>query len=137
VVVKTTAYNGQVPGPLLRVREGVPVTIDVTNASANSDIVHWHGLAIDSLNDGAMEEGSPMIAPGGTLRYSYTPKPGGRAGTTPTRGRAAIFRWGLTAGSLDFCWWKGSRTAGLRSGDFSCHSSLGAVFCADGGDDAG
>jgi FtsP/CotA-like multicopper oxidase with cupredoxin domain len=77
VVVKTTAYNGQVPGPLLRVREGVPVNIDVTNASANPDIVHWHGLAIDSLNDGAMEEGSPMIAPGGQLRYTYTPKPAG------------------------------------------------------------
>jgi FtsP/CotA-like multicopper oxidase with cupredoxin domain len=77
VVVKTAAYNGQVPGPMLRVREGVPVTIDVTNASANPDIVHWHGLAIDSLNDGAMEEGSPMIAPGALLRYSFTPRPAG------------------------------------------------------------
>ena len=65
VTVKTLAFNGQVPGPLLRLREGVPVTIDVTNASADPDIVHWHGLAIDSLNDGAMEEGSPMI-PAGT-----------------------------------------------------------------------
>ena len=36
VVVKTTGYNGQVPGPLLRVKEGVPVTIDVTNATAES-----------------------------------------------------------------------------------------------------
>src|SRR5208282_3435709 len=53
VNVKTLAYNGQVPGPLLRLREGVPVSIDVTNASADPDIVHWHGLAIDSLNDGA------------------------------------------------------------------------------------
>jgi FtsP/CotA-like multicopper oxidase with cupredoxin domain len=77
VSIKTTAYNGQVPGPLLRLREGVPATIDVTNASANPDIVHWHGLAIDSLNDGAMEEGSPMIAPGGQLRYTYTPRPAG------------------------------------------------------------
>jgi FtsP/CotA-like multicopper oxidase with cupredoxin domain len=59
------------------VREGVPVTIDVTNASAIPDIVHWHGLAIDSLNDGAMEEGSPMIAPGGQLRYTFTPRPAG------------------------------------------------------------
>ncbi len=77
VEVKTTAYNGQVPGPLLRLREGMPVAIDVTNSSANPDIVHWHGLAIDSLNDGAMEEGSPMIAPGGLLRYTYMPRPAG------------------------------------------------------------
>jgi FtsP/CotA-like multicopper oxidase with cupredoxin domain len=77
VTVKTTAYNGQVPGPLLRLREGVPVTIDVSNASPNPEIVHWHGLAIDSRNDGAMEEGSPMIMPGGKLRYNFTPRPAG------------------------------------------------------------
>jgi FtsP/CotA-like multicopper oxidase with cupredoxin domain len=77
ITVKTIAYNGQVPGPLLRLREGVPVTIDVTNASQNPDLTHWHGLAIDSLNDGAMEEGSPMIATGQTHRYSLTPKPSG------------------------------------------------------------
>ena len=75
--VKTLAYNGQVPGPLLRMREGIPVTIDVTNATSSPDIVHWHGLAIDALNDGAMEEGSPMIAAGTTHRYSFTPKPSG------------------------------------------------------------
>jgi FtsP/CotA-like multicopper oxidase with cupredoxin domain len=77
VSVKTFAYNGQAPGPLLQLKEGVPVTIDVTNATSNPDLTHWHGLAIDSLNDGAMEEGSRMIAPGATLRYSFTPKPAG------------------------------------------------------------
>ncbi len=77
ITVKTLAFNGQVPGPLLRLREGVPVTIDVTNASSLPDITHWHGLAIDSLNDGAMEEGSPMIAVGETHRYSFAPKPSG------------------------------------------------------------
>ena len=77
VTIKTLAYNSQIPGPLLRLREGTPVTIDVSNASANSDLTHWHGLAIDSLNDGAMEEGSPMIPPGSTHRYTFTPKPSG------------------------------------------------------------
>src|SRR5258708_24036184 len=77
VPIKTVAYNGQVPGPLLRLRQGVPVSIDLTNAGTDPDIVHWHGLAIDSLNDGAMEEGSPMITPGPTRRYTFTPKPAG------------------------------------------------------------
>src|SRR6201993_5176636 len=77
ITIKTIAYNSQVPGPLLRLREGVPVTIDVTNASQMADLTHWHGLAIDSLNDGAMEEGSKMIAAGETHRYSFTPKPSG------------------------------------------------------------
>ncbi len=77
VTIKTLAYNGQVPGPVLQLREGVPVIIDVTNASSGPDLVHWHGLAIDSLNDGAMEEGSPMIPVNKTQRYSFTPKPSG------------------------------------------------------------
>jgi FtsP/CotA-like multicopper oxidase with cupredoxin domain len=75
--LKTVTYNGQVPGPTLRLTEGKPVSIEVTNATSSPDLVHWHGLAIDSLNDGAMEEGSPMIEPGKTLRYSFTPRPSG------------------------------------------------------------
>ena len=39
--------------------------------------MHWHGLTTDSLNDGAMEEGSPMIPAGGLLRYHLTPNPAG------------------------------------------------------------
>jgi FtsP/CotA-like multicopper oxidase with cupredoxin domain len=77
VTVETVAYNGQVPGPLLRLKEGKPVLIDVLNNSPQEDIVHWHGLAIDSANDGAMEEGSPMIPAAGRLRYSFTPRPTG------------------------------------------------------------
>ena len=77
VTIKTLAYNGQVPGPVLRLQEGKQVTIDVTNAGPESDIVHWHGLYTDSYNDGAMEEGSPMIQPGRTQRYALSPKPSG------------------------------------------------------------
>ena len=77
VTIKTLAFNSQAPGPLLRLRQGVPVTIDVTNAGPEADLTHWHGLAIDSLNDGAMEEGSPMILPGTTHRYTFTPDPVG------------------------------------------------------------
>ena len=77
IAVATTAYNGQVPGPTLRLRRGKPVSIDVTNASSRADIVHWHGLRTDPLNDGATEEGSPLIQPGQMLRYHLTPEPSG------------------------------------------------------------
>ena len=77
VNINTTAFNGQVPGPVLRLRQGVPVTIDVANQSDHQDLVHWHGLTTDSLNDGAMEEGSLMIPAGGHLRYHLTPNPAG------------------------------------------------------------
>src|SRR5581483_12200807 len=56
-VIKTLGYNGTIPGPLLRLREGRPVRIEVLNNSRDPEIVHWHGLKIPSAMDGAMEEG--------------------------------------------------------------------------------
>jgi FtsP/CotA-like multicopper oxidase with cupredoxin domain len=75
--ISTVAYNGQVPGPLLRMKQGREVTIEVTNRSADPEIVHWHGLHIPSNVDGSMEEGTPMIAPGASARYTFTPDPAG------------------------------------------------------------
>jgi FtsP/CotA-like multicopper oxidase with cupredoxin domain len=75
--IDTFAYNGMVPGPPLRFREGQPVTIDVTNDTDIEDIVHWHGLHLPAFMDGAMEEGSPMIAQGRTQRYNFAAKPAG------------------------------------------------------------
>jgi FtsP/CotA-like multicopper oxidase with cupredoxin domain len=75
--IKTVAYNGQVPGPLLRFKEGRPVTIDVTNHTDRPEVVHWHGLFLPSDVDGAMEEGTPPIAPSQTARYTFTPRPAG------------------------------------------------------------
>lgn len=77
VNIKTIAYNGQVPGPLIKVKQGAPISIDVTNNSGREDIVHWHGLRTDVINDGAMEEGSAMIGNGETLRYNLAPDPAG------------------------------------------------------------
>src|SRR5438270_4648893 len=39
VSIRTVASNGQVPGPTLRLKEGIPVAIDVTNATPNEEIV--------------------------------------------------------------------------------------------------
>jgi FtsP/CotA-like multicopper oxidase with cupredoxin domain len=77
ITVPTTAYNSQVPGPTLRLRRGRSLTIDVTNASSREDLVHWHGLRTDPVNDGAVEEGSSLIEPGESLRYHLTPEPSG------------------------------------------------------------
>jgi FtsP/CotA-like multicopper oxidase with cupredoxin domain len=76
-IIRTTAYNGTVPGPVLRLKEGQPVKINVTNDSGYANLIHWHGLMIPSLQDGATEEGSPIIDPGKSLTYSYVPKPTG------------------------------------------------------------
>jgi FtsP/CotA-like multicopper oxidase with cupredoxin domain len=76
-IIETFAYNGTVPGPMLRVREGRQVSIDVTNNTDIADIVHWHGLHLPAAEDGAMEEGSPMVQRGNTQRYSFAAKPAG------------------------------------------------------------
>ncbi|HEY2039688.1 MAG TPA: multicopper oxidase family protein [Edaphobacter sp.] len=75
--IKTIAYNQQVPGPLLRLKENVPVTIGVTNNSKDDEIVHWHGLFLPPEVDGAMEEGTPHIPSGESARYTFTPSPVG------------------------------------------------------------
>jgi FtsP/CotA-like multicopper oxidase with cupredoxin domain len=76
-VVETIAYNGKVPGPLIRWPENKPIRIQVTNHSSVPEIVHWHGLFTEPYMDGAMEEGSPMIAPGATFLYDFVPRPAG------------------------------------------------------------
>ena len=75
--IKTTAYNAQVPGPLFRLKEGQPVTIDITNQTDIAEVLHWHGLFLPPEVDGAMEEGTPAIAPGAKVRYTFTPRPAG------------------------------------------------------------
>jgi FtsP/CotA-like multicopper oxidase with cupredoxin domain len=76
-IIKTTGYNGKVPGPVLRLQEGRPVNIKVINNAGYDDLVHWHGLYLPALQDGATEEGSPIIPVGQSLIYSFTPKPNG------------------------------------------------------------
>jgi FtsP/CotA-like multicopper oxidase with cupredoxin domain len=75
--IHTVAYNGRVPGPLIRWPEGKPIVIDVLNRTSVPEIVHWHGMEIPAEMDGSAEEGSPMIPPGGQLRYAFTPRPPG------------------------------------------------------------
>jgi FtsP/CotA-like multicopper oxidase with cupredoxin domain len=75
--IRTAAYGGQIPGKLLRVTEGKPVTIEIFNRLDRAEVVHWHGQWISPAVDGSMEEGTPMIAPGARTRISFTPRPAG------------------------------------------------------------
>ena len=76
-IVETLAYNGTVPGPLLRVSEGKPVTIEVINDTGNPEMVHWHGLHLPPNVDGAHEEGTPMVQARDRRSYTFTPNPTG------------------------------------------------------------
>jgi FtsP/CotA-like multicopper oxidase with cupredoxin domain len=76
-IIETIGYNGSVPGPILRFREGQSVSVQVENQTSSPELVHWHGLAIPSQVDGAMEEGTPFVPAHGANRYSFVPRPSG------------------------------------------------------------
>ena len=76
-VISTIGYNGISPGPLLRMKEGVPVTVNVVNETDVPEFVHFHGLLIPSELDGAEEEGTPAVPPHGKRTYQFTPTPAG------------------------------------------------------------
>lgn len=74
---RTTGYNGQAPGPVLRVPEGKTVCVDVSNNTEVPELVHWHGFYVPSSVDGSAEEGTPYIPPGGRTRLTFTAMPSG------------------------------------------------------------
>jgi FtsP/CotA-like multicopper oxidase with cupredoxin domain len=77
VVISTIGYSNRVPGPLLRMREGKLVTVDVVNDTDVPEYVHWHGLLVPSEVDGAEEEGTPPVPPHGRRRYQFVARPTG------------------------------------------------------------
>ena len=76
-IVSTVGYNGSAPGPVLRMKEGKPVTVDVVNATDTPEFVHWHGMLIPPEVDGTEEEGSPFVPARGRRRFQLTPGPAG------------------------------------------------------------
>lgn len=77
ITVRTLSYNGQVPGPLLRMTEGKTVAVDVVNETHEPEMIHWHGFFIPPDVDGSHEEGTPMVQARDQRRYVFTPQPTG------------------------------------------------------------
>lgn len=76
-IVSTITYNGQFPGPLMRFKEGQPVTVEVHNDTDTSEQLHWHGQMVPADVDGAAEQGTPFIPARGMRRIVFTPRPSG------------------------------------------------------------
>ncbi|QEE29106.1 multicopper oxidase family protein [Terriglobus albidus] len=76
-ILSTIGYNGTSPGPILRMKEGKPVTVDVINRTDTPELVHWHGFLISPETDGVEEQGARPIPPQGTRRLQFTPALGG------------------------------------------------------------
>lgn len=78
--VEAWAYNGQVPGPQIRVLEGDRVRLVVTNKLHQSTAMHFHGLEIPNEVDGVPYITQKPIKVGETQTYEFT-VPVGNAGS--------------------------------------------------------
>jgi FtsP/CotA-like multicopper oxidase with cupredoxin domain len=74
------AYNGRVPGPTLRCREGERLRIRFVNGSSHPHTIHFHGVHPDFMDGmpGIGEEiGGGLIESGGTFTYEFDAAPFG------------------------------------------------------------
>jgi FtsP/CotA-like multicopper oxidase with cupredoxin domain len=74
--VRMLAYNGSIPGPTLKVREGSEVIVEVENGGDLETTVHWHGLRLDNRFDGTPETQSPIPVGGSFTARVVFPDPG-------------------------------------------------------------
>lgn len=73
------AYNGQVPGPVIRARVGDRIRIVVTNHLPEPTTIHWHGVALPISQDGVPGISQDPIAPGTSFTYEFDLKAPGLA----------------------------------------------------------
>ncbi len=75
--VDAYAYNGQVPGPVIRVTEGDKVKVNFTNELPEPTVIHFHGPTLPNSMDGVPDVTQKVVEPGKSFAYQFTARPGG------------------------------------------------------------
>jgi FtsP/CotA-like multicopper oxidase with cupredoxin domain len=70
-------YNGDAPGPVLRIRQGTSFHATVENRLAENTTVHWHGIRLPNAMDGVPGLTQTSIRPGERFDYAFTPPDAG------------------------------------------------------------
>lgn len=70
-------YNGQFPGPEIRVQQGDRLQIKVVNNLPEGTTIHWHGIPVPNPMDGVPGLTQEPIPPGGTFDYEFVADPAG------------------------------------------------------------
>lgn len=70
-------FNGQIPGPEIRVEEGETVRVLFTNNLPQPTTVHWHGVAVPNSQDGVPGVTQAPVQPGETFTYEFIAQPAG------------------------------------------------------------
>ena len=71
------AYNGEVPGPEIRVRQGERRRVSVDNDLGQDTTIHWHGVRVPNAMDGVPHLTQAPIRPGGSFTYDFVPQDAG------------------------------------------------------------
>lgn len=69
--VPAWTYNGTVPGPEIRARQGERLRVNVVNRLDQPTTVHWHGVRVPNAMDGVPHLTQPPIAPGERFVYEF------------------------------------------------------------------
>jgi uncharacterized cupredoxin-like copper-binding protein len=70
--VEAWTYNGAVPGPTIRVKDGDKVKVVLKNELPESTVIHWHGIEVPNAMDGVPDITQPSVKPGETFTYAFT-----------------------------------------------------------------
>ena len=76
VMYPAWTYNGRIPGPTIRAREGELVRVAFANGSSHPHTIHFHGIHTAGM-DGIGGQGAGIIAPGQTTVYEFEAAPFG------------------------------------------------------------
>jgi FtsP/CotA-like multicopper oxidase with cupredoxin domain len=71
------AYDGQVPGPTVRIRLGDTLRATLWNQLPQPTTIHWHGVRVPNAMDGVPGVTQPAVEPGARFTYEFTPKDAG------------------------------------------------------------
>jgi FtsP/CotA-like multicopper oxidase with cupredoxin domain len=71
------SYDGQIPGPTIRAKQGWPLRVVVENNLPEDTTVHWHGIRLPNAMDGVPGLTQPPIKPGESFVYEFTPPDAG------------------------------------------------------------
>ncbi len=71
VTADAFAYNGQVPGPTIRVTEGDTLRVTLRNELDQPTTIHWHGLHVPNAMDGVPGVTQDAVPPGGMFVYEF------------------------------------------------------------------
>ena len=70
-------YNGQFPGPEIRVREGERLRVTLANRLPESTTIHWHGVPVPNAMDGVPGVTQTAVSSGSEFAYEYAAEPPG------------------------------------------------------------